>query len=159
MNKYRLSKHPSSYYCALFFEEAIVVHSYREGGYYLIENGKLLKVNEGFPGSIRLSVEPEHGFFSIKAGELEFDIYLESSDLSIPPEVIELTRDVLSHIVEMDTAARSRPDQIDYEEQLAYVNISRSEIELHYYSTTVNTEWGAYFKRDANGTFQFDTLG
>jgi len=159
MNQFRLSKHPSSYYRALFEQGIVEVRPALAAGYYQFGNGTMVKVQDRSPNSMHLSAKPEQGFVKIDADDLEFEIYLEAANSAVFPEVLQLAKDVLLQIVEMDEIARSRPMDFDYEEHLAYVNITRSEIELHYFASTVNTEWGAYFVRDANGTFQFDCLG
>lgn len=101
----------------------------------------------------------QRAYASINTEDVEFDVYLDASGGALEPELLNLAEEVLSRIVELDAAARAVQTDPSYEESLAYVDITREEIELHYDATTVNTEWGAYFVRDQGGDFLFDTLG
>lgn len=161
MNTFRLSNYPytSSDYRAMFKEEEIAILPYRKGGSYRLENGAFVAAPEAGRGTMHLPTQEEHGIYKIRAGDLDFDIELESSMGGVYPELVGLAKDVLSQIVEMDSVARSFSMNFNYDEHLAYIRISRSEVELHYFATTVNTEWGAYFVRDAHGKFQFELLG
>ncbi|WP_211443994.1 hypothetical protein [Collimonas humicola] len=143
----------------MFKEEEIEILPYRKGGSYRLENGVFVAAPEAGNGTIHLPTQEEHGIYKIRAGDVDFDIELESSKGSVYPELVEVAKDVLYQIVEMDSAARSVPTNFDYDEHLAYIRISRSEVELHYFATIANTEWGAYFVRDAHGKFQFELLG
>ncbi|WP_119672176.1 hypothetical protein [Deinococcus sp. RM] len=98
-------------------------------------------------------------YASIKTAHAEFDVYLEAPGGTVAPELLHTAEAVLSRIVELDAAARAVQPDPSYEEELAYIDITQDDIELHYYAGTVNTEWGAYFVRDAHGKFTFDTLG
>ena len=101
----------------------------------------------------------QRAFVSINTEDVEIDVYLDASGGAVEPELLRTAEEVLSRIVELDAAARAVQTDPIFEESLAYVDIMREEIELHYYATTVNTEWGAYFVRDEQGEFTFDTLG
>lgn len=101
----------------------------------------------------------QRAYAVINTEDVEFDVYLDASSGVVEPELLNLAVAVLSRIVELDAAARAVQTDPRYEESLAYVDITREEIELHYDATTVNTEWGAYFVQDQGGDFIFDTLG
>ncbi|UQN08417.1 hypothetical protein [Deinococcus sp. QL22] len=105
------------------------------------------------------SVAYQEALASIKTEHVDFDIYLDAPGGAVAPDILQTAEDVLSRIVELDAAARAMLTGPSYEEFLAFVDITREEIELHYYADTVNTEWGAFFVRDEHGEFKFDTLG
>lgn len=158
MGKFRLSNFPytSSDYLALFKEEKVAIQPYRKGGNYKIVNGELVASPEG---GMNLMTQEEHGLIKIDTGEIQFDIELGSSMGVVDPELIGVAKEVLSQIVELDSAARLLPSDIDYEEYLLFIKISRSEVELHYVSDTVNTSWGVFFERDERGRFHTKKTG
>lgn len=140
MNKYRLDIKPSSYYSGLFREDEIeIVPSYDRSGIILREY-------------------QEQGMCEI--GE-EFGIYFPSENNKVDREYIEIAKNVLSQIAELDAEARSitGKDNFDHEEYLAYIEIGKDEIELNYFASTVNTEWGAYFKRQSDGNWRLEKVG
>lgn len=156
MNKYSLDTRPSSYYLEQFREERIEILPYLAAGMYKAINGKLVRVErEG----MHFSERQEQGIHKIQADFFEFDIYFPSRNSKIDSKFIAAARTVLSCVVELDQKARSVPSSDEYEEHLAYIDISEEEIELHYFASTVNTEWGAYFTFKEDGTWEFQGLG
>lgn len=105
--------------------------------------------------------EPAQGCLTLSYGaeEMEVDLYFPLEDGVVTPDSVQAARDVLSVIDVLDARARQVPSPEDHEEHLAYVVIAPTQVQLHYFATTVNTEWGAYFTRGADGSWQFDGLG
>jgi hypothetical protein len=154
--RYALSGRLSSYYLEQFREESAQITPYRAAGIYRLEDDEWVRVEKG---GIHFPESPEQWTHTIDADGYQFDICFEGTGSAIDNGMIETVRSVLANIVEMDTAARAIPSKTDYEEQLHYVQIRAEDVELHYCSTIINTEWGAYFKRDANGVWIFEGLG
>lgn len=90
---------------------------------------------------------------------MEFDIYFPLEDGNLSSTSIQLAKEILSLLPLLDGKARRLESSFDYEEHLAYVIIQPSEIRLHYFASTVNTEWSAYFKKAEDGSWQFTGLG
>ena len=86
-------------------------------------------------------------------------LFLDPEPGQIAAELIETATSVLGQLVAMDTAARAVESSTDYKEQLLWVNIAADQVELHYCSTIINTEWGAFFTRDETGRWIFAGLG
>lgn len=125
-NSFRLSVHPSSHYLSLFDAAEISISP---------------------PSAAAGRAWPELGLATIGEGDLEFEILMPTEHGRIPERHVLRARSALSQIVEMDNAARALPDVADddYDEALAYMVISDAYVELHYFATTVNTEWSVYF--------------
>jgi hypothetical protein len=89
---------------------------------------------------------------------LTFEIYLPVKDGVASPEGLELAREILARIVELDDIARTIEDVIDSDEELAYVTVGDGEVALHYYATTVNSEWDVVFRLDDSGRWICDGI-
>lgn len=156
MNKYSLSRYPAAYYRALFDQAPVVMRPAVIEGHYEHRDGAYVGVPDRSPTSRYFEAIDEQGRVAIKAEDLEFDIYLEACNAAVLPDVLQSAKDVMMQIVDMDAAARVLMPQTEYEEELVYVDITRSEIELHYCLTTVNAEWGMIFVRKSDGMFAFE---
>ncbi|MDR6502027.1 hypothetical protein J2785_005207 [Burkholderia ambifaria] len=132
MNKYALDTQPSSYYLGQFTGSPLEIQPHREARRYKIEHGEFVGADERDSSAIFLPSCSERGCCKIKADFFDFEIYVPSCDSRIDHRFISITRDVLGNIVEMDAAARSLPKEMDYEEYLAYVDISPDEVEFHF---------------------------
>ena len=130
-NTFRLGVHPSSHYASLFDRAEISIR----------------------PAAGGRRPSPELAVATIGEGDLEFEIFMLTEQGRVLPAHVSTARSVLSQIVEMDDAARAVPDLTDddYDETLAYVVISDAYVELHYFASTVNTEWGIYFTPSGQG--------
>ena len=176
MHKYSLSKYPSSLYLNDFNSKELIIVPYQEAGLYRIHKGEKTKIAERNRGytmvqleqmrqkgivEIYLSEHAEHGFCEIGPEDRSFEVILEAEDGCIEGQIIKNAKSIISHIAEMDAEARDRsykPEE-NYEEELAYIDVKLDEVELHYFATTVNTEWGAYFKKKEDGSWHYEGLG
>jgi len=176
MNEYSLKKYESSLYLNNFNEKEIKIIPYQEAGFFRFHKGKKEKIPNRTRGytmaeleqmnrrgivEIHLQEDVEHGFCEIGPEDRSFEVRLESRNGIIPDEVMESARSILANIVEMDSSARevSSSSDEDYKEELAYIDIKVNDVELHYFANTVNTEWGAFFKRRNSGDWIYDGLG
>jgi len=159
MHLYRLSQYPQSAYDAAFAQANLEIQPAIESGYYEAHDKQLVMVAEKTENSWFYMEQPETANLVIEVEDLEFSLEVESVDGVVPADIWKLTQEVMAQIVELDNFARSIPSDYDYEEHLAYVVISHKEIQLHYFASTVNTEWGVYFTRDELGKFHFKTMG
>lgn len=142
MRKYSLSRHPAGHYPKYFRPDALVfVPSW-------------LDDRRGPPRE-----QPEQYKCRVGEDELAFHVYIESHKGAVVPDLVEVSREVLAHIVELDSFASEIDPSDEYQGQLVYVEITRKEIHLRYHSTTVNAEWGMYFKRVGPGEFEFLVCG
>lgn len=136
----KLGVQPSSYYLALFDEQAIKL---KNTGY----PDRFFK----FPFAVATIGGDE--------SEWQFDIIFAVQDGAVQPASITAAKKILSQIVEMDDAARSLEPylhdgkELDHDEVLARVQILDDEVRLRYFASTVNTEWDVAFGRDANGNW------
>ena len=164
MNKYRLDENPSEYYAAQFQPQRIKIVPHRAAGKYKFHPGIGYKPADQFcapPDNVHYLPEIlEHGEIEIR-GPVKFTVYVPAKDGASTEESVELAKGVLGRISEMDAEARikwANPSD-DHEENLAYVNIASDEVELHYRSNTCNTEWGAFFKKQPDGSWRFENWG
>jgi hypothetical protein len=155
----RLSEHPSAYYLALFQEAAIVVTPGREAGYFDQSGSELVPVPEGTQDAVFLPKQHLEAWCEVGADDLSFAIQFEVVDSKVYPTLIQKAKDVLGQVVEMDEDARAHLTVHDYDESLNYVRLTESEVEFRYVASTCNAEWGAYFAREADGTFRLESLG
>lgn len=81
--------------------------------------------------------------------DISFEICADVEGPSVPNDVRELARSVVSSIIEMDHAARSIPDVSGHSEHLASVQLAHNEVRFCYWATTVNTEWDVVFEFNA----------
>jgi hypothetical protein len=77
----------------------------------------------------------------------------------IDAKYVSLCKEILAVLPSLDAIARQVPSQIYHEEYFAYIYLDDTEIELHYFASTVNTEWSAYFKKRQDGSSHFEGLG
>jgi hypothetical protein len=162
MNKYRIDNKPAEYYLDQFKPENIEVLPYREAGFYLLKKGKLEQADDSRKGrAYHFSEQLPQGVATILYGfdDLDFDINFPVKDGKVDTLFINLAKEILAQLPALDSRAREVPTDFDHEEHLAYIDVSESEIELHYFASTVNTEWGAYFKRMTDGSWNFEGLG
>lgn len=122
--------------------------------------GRVQYATLAIPETIRFKILTPDPNFEIRF-ILEFpDQY---SDETIDSLYI-FAKGILSQIVALDDKARARVgsicDGFDYEPCLHRVRISTDELELRYHSTTCNTEWGVFFrKEDDDGSWVIDDWG
>ncbi len=176
MQKYSLGKYPSSLYLDDFDSSELKLVPYQEAGLYRIHKGEKTKIAEKSRGytmaqleqmrhrgivEIYLSEHEEYGFCEIGPEDRSFEVILESQNGCIEEQIIENARNIISQIVDLDAEARDRSynSKYNHEEELAYIDIKVDEVELHYFATSVNTEWGAYFKKKEDGNWHYEGLG
>lgn len=96
----------------------------------------------------------------LACGELTFEIYLPVKGGVASPDGVQLARGALARIVELDDVARAIEDSIESDEELAYVTVGDGdgEVALHYYATTVNSEWDVVFRVDDSGRWICDGI-
>ena len=94
----------------------------------------------------------------LTCGELGFEIYLPVQGGVASPDGVRLAREALARIVELDDIARAIEDSIESDEELAYVTVGDGEVAMHYYATTVNSEWDVVFRRDGSGRWICDGI-
>lgn len=132
-NTYRLGVNSTDYYVGLFDAEALKIEPAIRGQRPHVERGAIL----------------------VPAGELEFQVYLPATNGAVEPRILELARSVLSQIVDMDNQAREFEDVIDSDEILAWIEVRDDVVDLHYYATTVNSEWDARFRQGEGGRWVY----
>jgi hypothetical protein len=176
MNEYGLNKYTSSQFLDDFKSKEVEIIPYQEAGLYRFQNGTKTKIENRSTGytmaqleqmhrrgtvEINLHEDVEHGYCEIGYEDRNFGVRLETKDGKLIDGIMDVAIDVISKIVEMDVEVREKTnDQNEnYEEAIAYIDISLNEVELHYYANTVNTEWGAYFIRHEDGAWFFEGLG
>ena len=85
-------------------------------------------------------------------GDLAFEVFMPAEGDEVPQKFIHIAESVLSKIVEMDDAARAIPSDYDDDECLAYMKIDElGNVDLHYFSSTVNSEWSVRFTPGEDG--------
>jgi hypothetical protein len=176
MYKYSLDKYESSLFLNEFINKKLILHPARESGLYRFQKGKRTKIAEVSRGysaaqleqmrhkgivEIYLSEDVEHAFCTLGPEDREFDVRIESKGGKVEEGIMEDARTIISQIVELDKEARDRThkESEDHEEELAYIDIKHNEVELHYYATTVNTEWGTFFRKSKDGRWTFEGIG
>jgi hypothetical protein len=176
MYKYSLEKYSSSLFLDDFNSKEPKIIPHQEAGLYRIHNGKKTKITEKSRGytmvqleqmrhrgivEIYLQEHEEHAFCEIGPDDRSFEVILETQSGIIDEQIIDNAKMIISQIVEMDKETRDRSfdPKNDLEEELAYIDIKLDEVELHYFATTVNTEWGAYFKKKQDGKWHYEGLG
>ena len=138
MRKYSLSQHPAEHYLKYFRPDALVFVPSR------------FDDRSGPP-----RVRPERYKCRVGEDELAFDLYIGSHEGAVVPDLVEVSREVLAHIVALDSRASDIDPNDKSEAHLAYVEITRELIHFRYYATTFNSEWGTGFKRVGPGEFEF----
>jgi hypothetical protein len=112
---------------------------FRSGHFETID-GDLYCILEGYPEWLR--------------------IYFLGGQLPLPLRISELAEKVLRNLRELDRLANSDSSTKKYEPYLMNIYIHPDEeIELHYCSNVVNTEWGAFFRENKEGKIEFVELG
>lgn len=176
MYKYSLDKYPSSLFLEDFNSTELKIVPYQKAGLYRIQKGKKTEITERGRDytmvqleqmrhrgivEIYLHEQAEHGFCEIGPEDRSFEVILEAQGGRIDEKIMENAKTIISQIVEMDIEARNRSysPKESSEEELAYIDIKLDEVELHYFATTVNTEWGAYFKKNEDGSWYYEGLG
>lgn len=161
MKKYRIDKYPASFYLNQFKSENIHIFPYRAAGHYVKEGDEFTKVESAGEGTFYLDEELSKGMLTIEYGEkgLAFEIYFPAENGIINSKNISLIKEVLADLPVLDAIAREIPAEDDYEEYLGYIIITDADIELRYLSSTINTDWGAYFKKMPDSSWYFEGLG
>ena len=159
MSRYALSKRSSSYYLKQFREDRIEIQPAREAGLYEVVRGELVKAAPGTSCAIHLDASPGAGILTIEADHSSFDLYFPCEGRKVEPRFIQIGREVLGQIVEMDTAARALQPNHEFREELAYADIRAEDmLELHYCANTANAEWGVFFQRGEDGRWVPENL-
>jgi len=151
MSRYALSKHSSSYYLKQFREDRIEIQPAREAGVYAIIGGELVKAAANTTSGLSLEASPGAGILTIETDRSSFDLCFPCEGKRVEAQFIQIGREVLGQIVEMDDAARVLSHDKHYKEELAYVDLAAEQIELHYFANTVNAEWSVFFRRTEEG--------
>ena len=151
---YLLSTHPSSYYLDQFDEKNIRIIPHRVAGHYAFRGSEYVKVDKEDQHSCYDPERPEEGVISIQTDFGEFQIYFPSNNANIDPKLTSIARYVLCNIVEMDTGPLSTSSSGHDKGFLGYVKIDYEEVELHYFSDIINTEWEKIFTKDNHGNWK-----
>jgi len=154
MSRYALSKHSSSYYLKQFREDRIEIQPARDAGLYAIVGGELVRAASGTSAGLHLEASPGTGILTIETDRSSFDLCFPCEGRRVEARFIQVGREVLGQIVEMDDAARALSQQKNYREELAYVDLAVETVELHYFANTVNAEWSVFFRRSGEGRWQ-----
>ncbi|MBM3966025.1 MAG: hypothetical protein FJ308_13325 [Planctomycetes bacterium] len=158
---YRLDSNPQAFYSSQFSPNSVFFVPFRaQGSYQLVDNGWVPASDEVNLPVHCLNEQREQAAIKIN-GPMEFSISVPCTGRNITPKQISDMKFVLDNIVAMDCESRrqiSEPETV-YDECLAYVEIENSEVHLHYFANTMNTEWGAYFLLGTDGDWKFQTLG
>lgn len=161
MNKYKL-KGAGRYYLDMFDEKDITISEYLPAGYYKIVDGQYIETDKkDTEGKYYEAEQLAEAAFNINEEDYDFEIYFPVENGKIEQEYLGLIKNVLANLPELDSYARSLSSKVDYEENLAYINLSKGgqNVHLHYFATTINTEWGVYFTFKKDGTWRYETLG
>src|SRR5262249_39483049 len=147
-----LSRHPAEHYPNYFRPDALVFVPYRAAGWYDLAEFK--PVFDRRRTDI-VSQQPERYKCRVGEDELGFHVYIESHESAVVPDLVEVAREVLAHIVELDLFASEIDPRDESQVQLLYVDITNEMIHLRYAATTFNSEWGTAFKRVGPGEFEY----
>ena len=134
LNEFQLSAHKPSFYLDLFDKAKFQIKE------NLDQNSNAQR-RQTSKFQAELTVGPENSDFS-------FDVCIDLQDASIPPEMLQRARFVVSNIVDMDKTSRMIGGGHDENERLAIVLLTDDEIRLQYWATAFNTEWDVVFKVD-----------
>lgn len=154
MRKYSLSRHPAEHYPKYFRPDALVFVPYRAAGWYDLVEFKPVD-DRRRTDIVCLNEQPERYKCRVGEDELAFHVYIESHEGAVVPDLVEVSREVLAHIVELDLIGSEIDPRDESQAKLAYVEITREMIHLRYYATTFNSEWGTAFKRVGPGEFEY----
>ena len=161
MNKYPIDKYPASFYLNQFKPENIHIFPYRASGHYVKEGDEFTKVESAGEATFYLDEELAQGMLTIAYGEkgLDFEIYFPAESGIINSKNLSLIKEILADLPILDAIAREIPAGDDYEEYLGYIIIiTDANIELRYLSSTINTDWGVYFKKMPDNSWYFEGL-
>lgn len=99
----------------------------------------------------------EAAIYLLVSASHDVDLYFPATGPTERAAWLDMARDVLIHLTEMDNdvqracaeqCERSGLDSRNYEGELACITLTGPDtVELHYYGTRVNTEWDEYFVR------------
>jgi hypothetical protein len=155
MRKYSLSRHPAEYYTKYFRPDALVFVPYHAAGWYDREFKRVDDPHSRRTDMILLPEQPERYKCRVGEDELAFNLYIESHEGAVVPDLVEVAGEALAHIIELDLFASEIDPGDKCQANLVYVNITREVVNLHYGATTFNTEWGTAFKRVGPGEFEY----
>lgn len=176
MYKYSLDKYPSSLYLDEFNSKELEIIPYQEAGLYRISKGVRTRIGDKPRGhtsvqleqmrhkgimEIYLSGHEEFASCEIGPEDRSFEVCLKTQNGTIPSQILENAKYIISNIVEMDLEARNKSfdPNSDYEEELAFIDVKLDEVEFRYYATVVATEWGAYFRLNEDGSWCYKGIG
>jgi len=149
MRKYSLSRHPAEHYPKYLRHDALVFVPYRAAGRYDLSKDRRR------PHIFNLDERPERYKCRVGEDELAFGLYIESQDGAVVPDLVEVAREVLAHIIELDLFANEIDPNDESQSSLMSVDITREMIHLRYVPTLFNSEWGTAFKRVGPGEFEY----
>ena len=157
---YRLDSNPQDFYSSQFASDKIFFVPFRARGRYQLADDGWVPASDDINLPVHvLNEQREQAAIKID-GPIEFSISVPCAAQNITPKQISDMKYVLDNIVAMDSESRRHVDtETVYDECLAYVEIENSEVHLHYFANTMNTEWGACFLLAADGNWQFESLG
>lgn len=147
-------------YLEQFQEEKIEVIPFREEGFYEYGKGDVIKVESRDDGELVLfqQEEPEHGCIMINYEGYEISLSMPSFDGVIPKTFIEDSKTALARLPEWLQLLEAK-DCLDRKEaDLAWIEVSKEGIELHFVGIKVNAEYGAFFEKDDAGVWVFEGL-
>ena len=82
-----------------------------------------------------------------ETSDLFFEIYINTKKEEIPQTLLDLARELILEIVELDSTARSIGGDHGENERLAYISLSCNQARFTYWATSFNTEWDVVFKK------------
>ena len=127
-NRYALGKRAPADYLEQFQAQCMIMVPSQPVGVYRFKDDEWIQVEKGEDG-IHFCARAEHGAYKLEAADYCFDIYLDSEQGLVDPQLSEIATSVVAQLVAMDEAARTRESTTDYQEQLAYVDISADTVE------------------------------
>ena len=110
-------------------------------------------------GKSDIKIIKDQAIVAFDLDEQEFEIYMPLVSNEVDPQALELAKDLMCNISEMDNLVqdsnakecdRTGLDPANYDLYLAYITINGSQANFTYYGERVNTEWDAIFQKDTN---------
>jgi len=179
MNKYILSQYPSTIYVEDFdrqdweyypamksgtqrYDRATGKHLGTEERDYKPSKEELAQLQPTIARIVRSGYDA-HWVCTVGPEICKFKVQLFTEKTVTEYEFLNVVRDAISNIVELDNIARARTlkTEKNYEEQLnkVYFDADTQEICLEYWSTAVNTSWVMAFKKNEQGEWEFSQWG
>mgnify|MGYP001461616233 CR=1 FL=1 len=149
-------------YIAQFEKAKIKTVRFREEGFYDYGvSGIPVKVESRESGKcVLFELErPEQGVFEFDYNGYKVDLYMPSDNGIVEDVYIKDAKYVLAMLDDW-LAILVAKDLLDLsQDDLAWINVSDTDIELHFVGINVNSEYSAYFERDKDGVWFVEGLG